>query len=452
VFLSPRPNPGSSLTGTLTVNAVPFAATRPDQVVPLLRLDTSFIAGYASRRAWAASIRTDVLPTVGDIATVNTSSGGSGGGSGSRRVVAAEGGRASSDGSSSSTASSGSRPAEAADVFRRLRFCPTGVQQQAVAEWATEPPPNPFGSGNSGAAAAAGSQPQLVLGSSGTPAAERAAAASDGGSPGGQGSGSPGSQACADLLLSLPPGVSEAECEAARRLLQCSESLLLLTDLKDARMAAANVTASLLPAPLSGGSGDSGGDGGSSGSAASSPSSSEVSAGNSSGSSSAQGFAVGLSSDAVALFVAVEAEQQVGRFNASALLLLPWEPQTVQFLPIEEPGAGAEMPGSSRAAAQPAAEAGQPAAEARQAAVEAAPPGPAAEAGGISAGSSSSGGSEQAPVVRTYWLQQELAALGEMPKAAAEGGAEAAASRGARSCAAPAWAAAALGSLLCLLL
>ena len=55
---------------------------------------------------------------------------------------------------------------------------------------------------------------------------------------------------------------------------------------------------------------------------------------------------VTLSSDAVALFVSVEAEAAPpGRWNASALLLLPWQTQTVAFRPLEvasEDDAGAE--------------------------------------------------------------------------------------------------------------
>lgn len=412
----------SSPPGTLTVDAIPFAATRPNQVVPLLRLDSSFIAAYASRRAWAASIRSDVLPAVGGIPRAAGSSSG-------RQVVAAEG---SADGSSSSDNGSGSstRPAEAADVFLRLRFCPTGVQQQDVAEWATGPPPNPLASSSSGAAAAtAAGQPQLTLGNSAAPAAERAAAASDGG---GSGSGSQAEQPCAGSPVALPPGASEAQCEAARRLLQCSESLVFLTELKDARLAAANVSALAMQ------------DGSGVESRSSSSSGGGSSDGSSSGGSSSGRFTVALSGDAVALFVSLESEQRVGRFNASALLLLPWEPQTVQFLPAEEPGAE-QQGSSSKLAAQPAAEAGPPAVEVPLQADDGMihSPGPAGPA------SSTTATSEEAPLVRIYSLQREMAALGEAAAAqAVTGEAEAAKSRGARWRAALPWAALAFGLLL----
>lgn len=286
------------------MDAIPFAATAPEQVVPLLQADSQFVAPYASRRAWSASIPADVLAAAGAAAAAANSSSPAAGGS-----------------SSSSTA-------EPADLFLRLRFCPTAVLPQPLAAGATTAPPNPFGPGSDKATS---SSPGLSLGS-GAPGAEAAASDGGGGSP-------------CDAPVPLAPGATAAQCEAAKRLLQCSESLVFLTEFKDARLAPANVTAEVAP---SGG-----------------------------GSPTTDGFAMALRSDAPALFVSLETPQ-AGRFNASALLLLPWQPQTVVFLPGE--GTAAQ-----------------------------APPAPSAEAV-----DSSSGG----PELAVYWLQQEVAAL--QPEAAAQ--------------------------------
>lgn len=229
------------------------------------------------------------------------------------------------------------RPAEAGDVFLRLRFCPSVVQRQWAAAGAAQPPPNPFGFATAAEELqqALGGGALLLGGSSGgaAPATERTAAASDGG---------PADQPC-DALVALPRGTTAAQCAAARRLLQCSESLVLLTEPKDARLAPANLSAQLAPA-------------------------------------AAPSLAVTLSSDAVALFVAVENQQQAGHFDGSGtLLLLPWEPRTLAFQPAEAGGAGASDQ--------------QPAAEGQG-------------AGEVPAG------------LGLYWLQKEMAAL-EPPTTAA---------------------------------
>lgn len=287
--------------GTLEVDALPFAATRPEQVVPLYRTDAAFVGAYASRPAWRGSIAADVLPAVGSIPA-----------------------------GAASTTNGRVRLAESADVLMRLRFCPTAVQPQVLADWATSPLPNPFGATSS---AAASQQLALALGGSGgAPAAERQAAASDGG----------GAPTC-DARVALPPGTSQEQCQAAKRLLACSESVVLLTELKDARLAPASVSAEVAAVRPAG------------------------------------DFEVTLSSDAVTLFVVPEAERRAGRFNSSALLLLPWSPLALAFVPAAGPSAAAGDGGAAAAA---------PAMEAMDAS-----------------------GSNDSPTVSVYWLQQALEVL-----------------------------------------
>ena len=320
--------------GSLSVDIIPFAATQPEHVVPLYQSSSAFITAYGSRLAWSGSLAADILPAAGTLPLA---------------------GRATN--ANASTSGSGSRLAEAADVFLRLRYCPSAVRRQVAAPWATSPPPNPFSNASSSDGAAL-EQLQLALGSNGGSTAERTAAASDGGGGGrssssssGSSSGSSGSSSACDAPVALPAGAGEAQCAAARRLLQCSESLVFLTEFKDARLAPANVTAASQPLDTH------------------------------------QPLTVMLSSDAVALFVSPESEQQVGRFNSSAQLLLPWQPQTVALRPIE-----------GRSSQQEAA-AGQPAAE------DADPAAPNGSAAGVS----------------VYWLQDALAALQPAPAAASEG-------------------------------
>ncbi|PSC75824.1 molecular chaperone [Micractinium conductrix] len=262
------------VTGTLEVDGIPFAATQQDQVVPVHRFAAAAAPAQSSRAAWNASLATDVLVAAG----------------------------------------SGGQVAAMADVFLRLRFCPTAVVPGDGEEGG--PLQSPFGapapfSSSSSSSAADGGMPQLVLGASpagasGSPAAEVQAAAGDGGDEGPEGPGG------CDAPIALPRGASAAQCAAARRLLRCSESLLFLTELKDARLAPANVSAAVEPTVAASSDGGGGGGGGADGSLAGRPA-----------------FTVVLSSDAVALFVSPEVEQ-AGRFNASGLLLLPWAPQARQ--------------------------------------------------------------------------------------------------------------------------
>jgi hypothetical protein len=305
------------------VDIIPFGATQPEHVVPLYQSSSAFITAYGSRLAWSGSLSADVLLAAGTVPLAGSATNGN-----------------------TSTNGSSSGPAEAADVFLRLRFCPAAAQQQVAVPWATSPPPNPFGTASSSGGAAL-EQMQRGLGAIDGSTAERTAAASDGG-----GSGSSGSSLPCDAPVALPAGASEAQCAAARRLLQCSESLVFLTELKDARLAPANVTSVSQTLETS------------------------------------QPLTATLSSDAVALFVSPESELQVGRFNSSALLLLPWQPQTVALQPIQ---------GSS---SQHQEAAGQPAAE------HADPDAPDGSAAGVS----------------VYWLQDALATLQPAPAAASAGG------------------------------
>jgi len=192
------------------------------------------------------------------------------------------------------------------------------------------------------------------------------------------------------------------QCAAARRLLQCSESLVFLTELKDARLALANVSATVVPTLES------------SNNSSSSSSSGDLLGG-------APAFAVNLSSDGVALFVSVEAEQQAGRFNGSGLLLLPWQPQTLLFFPTEGEGAAnatTDRPvdagsGSSGGGQAPATEGQAPAVEGQA---------PAAASDALPAGSIAS--------ISVYWLQQALTTLQPPPISAAEPAASASSSSG----------------------
>ena len=274
------------------MDGIPFAATQQDQVVPVHRFAAAAAPAQSSRAAWNASLATDVLVAAG----------------------------------------SGGQVAAMADVFLRLRFCPTAVVPGDGEEGG--PLQSPFGapapfSSSSSSSAADGGMPQLVLGASpagasGSPAAEVQAAAGDGGDEGPEGPGG------CDAPIALPRGASAAQCAAARRLLRCSESLLFLTELKDARLAPANVSAAVEPTVAASSDGGGGGGGGADGSLAGRPA-----------------FTVVLSSDAVALFVSPEVEQ-AGRFNASGLLLLPWAPQAVGFHPIGgEPSDGGGSSDSS---------------------------------------------------------------------------------------------------------
>lgn len=307
------------------MDAIPFAATRPEQVVSLYRSDASTVRAFHSQLAWAGSIAGDVLPAAGG-------------------VPAAPGG-------------TGSRPAEAADVLLRLRFCPSAVQ-------ALPGTANPFSAdgadGDSSDSPASGA-PALDLAGGGD-AAQRAAAASDGSSD----DRVDCSKACTSPV-ELPPGAGAAQCEAAARLLACSEALLLLTEAKDAWLLPANVSAEVVPPA---GGGPHGG-----------------------------AFDLRLSSDAVALWVAPEVEGLPGRFNASGLLVLPWQPQTVRFEPTWSAG-GAATGGSGTPTGAPAAEAAD--------------------------------GPLGRPAVRVYWLQQAMAEL-----AAEDGGAGAAAAASSAATPAP---------------
>lgn len=320
--VNPADSGALQTAGTLAVDAIPFAATRPDQVVPLLLSEGASVGAYASGPVWSASVASGILPAVGPAAG-------------------------------------------ATDALVRLRFCPTAVEAQATAaaEGATSPPPNPFGPS---ASEAAGQRLRLSLGSGNDSPGASAA-----------GDGAQGGPSC-DAPVAVTACAGSAQCAAARRLLQCSESLVLLTELKDARLAPANVTAAVQRAFGSSGSSSSGDSDG--------------------------GFQVRLNSDAPALFVSLEAEQQAGRFNSSAMLLLPWEPQTVAFLPVPQghPYA-AEVPQEQQSAGPSAAPPQAESLSARQAA----PP-------------TAEGGHSAAPEVSVLWLQHALAELQPGSGAAAD--------------------------------
>lgn len=279
--------------GLLAVDAIPYGATQPKHVVPLLRADNASVAAYDSGLVWSGTIAGDVLPAVGQAMDAILSQ--------------QEGQAAGGDGG-------GPRAADAADVFLRLRFCPAAVGRQQAEQGAAVPPPDPFGS------LTAAEQLRLAFGGG------SGAIASDGGST---------APPC-EAPVELPAGATEAQCAAARRLLQCSESLVLLVEPKDARLAPAAVSVRLvtpatkqeaegLALPFS--------DATAPDVEAAFEGSSVSSGGSGSGSDS---LAVTLSSDGVALFVAVEKEGRAGSFNGSGtLLLLPWETQTLVFHPAE---------------------------------------------------------------------------------------------------------------------
>jgi hypothetical protein len=323
-------------------------------VVPLFRADNASVAAYDSGLAWSGTIAGDVLPAVGQAMNA---------------ILSQEG---------QVTGGGGPRAADAADVFLRLRFCPTVVRRQQAEQGAAVPPPDPFGS------LSAAEQLRLAFGGgSGTMASDGGSAAPPCESP-----------------VELPAGATVAQCAAARRLLQCSESLVLLVEPKDARLAPVAVSVRLV-APAGGqaaeglalplhdapgpdveafeGSGASSGGGG----------------------SGSDSLAVTLRSDGVALFVAVENEGRAGSFNGSGtLLLLPWEPQTLVFHP-------AEALGDEDAAAGPPHQ-GQPPADELASASSGELLQPAAEA---AEGSGAAAAGQLLHDIQVQWLQKEMAAL-----------------------------------------
>ncbi|KAL4437114.1 hypothetical protein ABPG75_004253 [Micractinium tetrahymenae] len=354
------------VTGLLSVDAIPFNATRPEQVVPIYRFASAGIPAFGDRLAWSGSLED---------------------------VLAAAGNASSSVGGGSGSGTAGGGPADPADVFLRLRYCPTTIQAAQGGNGTTVP--NPF-------LDAGGSSSSALQQGSGGHAAERQAAASDGSEGGGP---------CSAPVV-LPGSASAAQCAAARRLLQCSESLVFLTELKDARLAPANVSVEVAPA----------------GSAAQQAQQQAAEAASNEALGGSASFSVRLNSDAVALFVSVEAEQQAGRFNGSALLLLPWQPQTLLFFPAAEaasagPDSGGASAGSSGSG--PLAEPGRVAGTAALA-MPAAEQGPAAEEGVLADPPTGGGGGGRghAPNISVYWLQQALAELQPeaQPEAASSAG------------------------------
>lgn len=332
--------------GSLSVDAIPYNATRPEHVVSIYHFTSASVGPFGGRLAWNSSLE-GVLAAAG-----NASSGGGGGGGGTAAGA----------------------PADPSDFFLRFRYCPTTIQPSCESNGSAVP--NPFVGPDSGAGGGAS-----VLQQGGSDA-ERQAAADDGSEGGGP---------CA-APVPLPGSASPAQCAAARRLLQCSESLLFLTELKDARLAPANVTAEVAPAG-----------------AAAQQAVTGAPAGEAPGGPPA--FAVRLSSDAVALFVSVEAEGQPGQFNGSARLLLPWQPQTLLFFPAAQPGGGGPgSAGSASAGSTPQAEPGGPwmaAAYASPAAEQT----PAAEHTPAAEQAATADPPGAAPNVSVYWLQQALAEL-----------------------------------------
>jgi hypothetical protein len=290
------------------VDIVPYAATGPSHIAALIRLNVT-IAAFDSHMVWSGSIAGDVLAAIGLVfhlqqgqqqawqgndTAPGSSSGsdsGSGGSSGS-----------SGSGSGSRGGDGGRRRVEAADVFLRLRFCPTAVLQQQAAAGSTVPPPEPF---KHTLIKLGGLVEGSLHGGSDTTAEGQAGAHS-----GGSVSNAP---PC-DAAVALLDGAAADQCEAARRLLQCSESLVLLTEPKAARMAPANVSIQL----THGGRQQEGADG------------SYLATPADGGGTDVT--TVSLRSDAVALFVAVENSARAGHFVGSGtLLLLPWQPQALRF-------------------------------------------------------------------------------------------------------------------------
>lgn len=332
------------------MDAIPFNATRPEHVVPIYRFASVSVPAFGGRLAWSANLE----------------------------AVLAAAGNATSGSASAAAA------ADPADVFLRLRYCPGIIQP--VQDSNGTAVPNPFIWSDNG-----GSSSVLQQGDGGGDGGdEREAAAGDGGEGGGP----------CDAPVPLPGSASAAQCAAARRLLQCSESLVFLTELKDARLAPANVSSEVLPAgSLAQRAQQAGGEAASREALGGSPD-----------------WAVRLSSDAVALFVSVEAEGRPGRFNGSALLLLPWQPQALLFFPTVQAGTG----GTSSAGGTPQAEPAGPAGTAASSS-PAAEHAPAAEQGGAADPTAA------APSLNVYWLQQALSELQPEVKA------EAASSAGARA-------------------
>lgn len=333
--------------GSLSVDAIPFNATRPEHVKPVYQFASASVPAFGGRLAWNGSLE-GVLAAAG-----NGSARGGAGGSGTAASTAAD----------------------PADFFLRLRYCPVTIHPSQDSNGTAVP--NPFF--DSGSSSGSGSSGVLQQGGSGS-AAERRSVAGD---------GSEGGARC-DAPVQLPGSISSVQCAAAKRLLQCSESLVFLTELKDARLAPADVTAEVAPA----------------GSTAQQAAASDAPGGS---------FAVRLSSDAVALFVSVEAEQQAGRFNGSARLLLPWQPQTLVFFPAAQALSGS--PGSASTAPQE--EPGGPG-------MGAASAGPAAEQAQVAGQGAAADPPGAAPSISVYWLQQALAEL--QPEAQAQAASSAGAS------------------------
>jgi hypothetical protein len=380
------------IAGELSVDIIPYAATQPEHVVPLYSSDSASIGAYSSRRAWAGSVAQDVLPAAGQLPVPAW-----------QQLT----------GIAANDSANGAQPA---DVFLRLRFCPSSIQAQqlAVVAGRVVVPPDFLGfsasdvGGSSDAASPAG--PQLLMGGTAAPADELAAAAGDGGAS--SAAASSAAAACT-APVPLPPGATAEQCAAAKRLLGCSESLVLLTEPKDSQLAPANVSARLVPAVTVNEPGFANG-----------TTTSRAAPG------SAQ-LVVELSSAAVALFVAVDNQQTPGRFNGSGtLLLLPWERRTVAFEPVPPDGTydGANVDSDALSAAgsngtaavQPAAELGQLTSfdgKAGQLNVLDDFEVPAAEQAGQATAEN-----QLLPGLSVYWLQKEMATLQPSAAAAASGG------------------------------
>lgn len=236
------------VAGLLEVDAVPWSAEEEGEVVALLRAPGVSVPPFAAGLMWSASLP-DILGSNGT-----------------------------------------AQQWTAADVFLRLRFCPSSIQNQAGYS-------NPFAATLAGALSAGQSMPN-----------SRSEVISD------------GSQGCS--APAVGPDAGPEQCAAAYRLLGCTESILFLTELKDARLPDAEVAAEVTLALLADGGGGSGGS----------------TAWDGSGTTSEVGSSVwvAVNSSRIAAFVALETSL-AGRFNASGFLLLPWEgPTTVEFLPQTE--------------------------------------------------------------------------------------------------------------------
>ncbi|GAB4815646.1 hypothetical protein N2152v2_002692 [Parachlorella kessleri] len=256
------------VTGNLTIDAIPYTATNPEDIIHLTDSPGISVASFDAGPIWNASIPGWLLPTV-----LNASGGGALG---------------------------------PQDFFLRLRYCPTGTA-------ATPGYHSPFT-----AAAAPGPS---IGNSSSNPASFLRASSPVSEEEAGDGSALPASAVSSDCPM-LGAGADAEACDAAQRMLQCSQSFVYLSEFRDASLAQGQVEVTGVEWVDRLG-----------GSSLTDPSQAALLG--SLGNVMEDRIAVHLSAPFLALFVSLESPLQ-GQFLLNGMHLLPWENATVHFA-LHEP-------------------------------------------------------------------------------------------------------------------